>query len=111
MTVGERIKKRREELQMTQEEMAKKMGYKSRSSVNKMEVSRELTLKTIRKLANVLECSESYLMGWEEEKEDIEKSAKTDFEIIEIYNRLSNKNKIVIKKMIETLIEQEESEE
>ena len=37
MTIGERIKLRREELQMTQEELAQKLGYKSRSSINKIE--------------------------------------------------------------------------
>ena len=38
MGIGEKIKKRREELGYTQEELAKKMGYKSRSSINKIEV-------------------------------------------------------------------------
>ena len=33
MNVGERIKRRRIELDMTQEELAKKVGYKSRSSI------------------------------------------------------------------------------
>ena len=34
MTIGERIKFRREELGMSQEELAHKIGYKSRSAVN-----------------------------------------------------------------------------
>ena len=38
MEIGERIKKRREELGMSQEELAQKAGYKSRSSINKIEV-------------------------------------------------------------------------
>lgn len=38
MDIGDRIKKRREELGMSQEELAKKVGYKSRSSVNKIEI-------------------------------------------------------------------------
>lgn len=37
MTIGERIKFRREELGMSQEELAHKIGYKSRSAVNKIE--------------------------------------------------------------------------
>lgn len=37
MTIGDRIRKRREELGLTQEELAKKLGYASRSSVNKVE--------------------------------------------------------------------------
>lgn len=43
MTIGERIKKRRLELGMTQDELAKKLGYKSRSSVNKLELNSHIT--------------------------------------------------------------------
>ena len=38
MTIGQRIKVRREELNMSQEELAKRIGYKSRSSINKIEL-------------------------------------------------------------------------
>lgn len=64
MTVGDRIRHKRKELGLTQEELAKKLGYKSRSSVNKMETSRELPLKKVKMMANILECDPSYLMGW-----------------------------------------------
>ena len=37
MTFGERVKEKREELGMTQEELAGKLGYKSRASINKIE--------------------------------------------------------------------------
>ena len=37
MNIGARIKKRREELNMSQEELAKLANYKSRSSINKIE--------------------------------------------------------------------------
>ena len=61
-TVGDRIREKREELGMTQEELSKKLGYKSRSSVNKMENARELPLKKVKMMADVLGCSPSYLM-------------------------------------------------
>ena len=61
------IREKREELGMTQEELSKKLGYKSRSSVNKMENARELPLKKVTMMADVLGCSPSYLMGWDEE--------------------------------------------
>ena len=38
MTIGQRIKIRREELNMSQDDLAKKVGYKSRSSINKIEL-------------------------------------------------------------------------
>lgn len=69
MTIGERIRLKREELGLTQDELAKKLGYKSRSSVNKIENSRELPLKKVKMMANILDCSPSYLMGWDDDKE------------------------------------------
>lgn len=38
MEIGDRIRQRREELGMTQDELARAAGYKSRSSINKIEV-------------------------------------------------------------------------
>lgn len=62
--IGQRIKSRRLELNMTQDELAKKVGYKSRTSINKIELSRSLPLSKVEKMANALETSPSYLMGW-----------------------------------------------
>ena len=80
MTIGERIKLRREQLGMTQDEVAKKCGYKSRSSINKIELSRALPLKKIEIMANVLETTPSELMGWTDENTDY----YTEKEIIEV---------------------------
>ena len=67
MTIGERIKIRREQLGMTQEEVAKKCGYKSRSSINKIELSRDLPLRKVQLMADALETTPSELMGWTED--------------------------------------------
>lgn len=67
MTIGERIKLRREELKLSQDELAKRLGYKSRSSINKIEVgSRDLTQSKIKAIADALETTPSYIMGWDE---------------------------------------------
>ena len=73
MTLAERVKLKRKELGLTQEELAHRMGYKSRVSVNKIEMGRPITQKIIVKLAEALDTSPSYLMGWEDEKEDNKK--------------------------------------
>lgn len=66
MQVGERIKKRRLELGLTQEELAKKMGYSGKSSVCKAETwGDEITTAKVHKFAKALDCSYEYLMGWE----------------------------------------------
>lgn len=66
MEIGMRIKKRREELGMTQDELAKKLGYANRSSVNKVENSREVSMKKINAYANALNVTVANLMGWTE---------------------------------------------
>lgn len=66
MNIGQRIKLRREELGISQEELAKKAGYKSRSSINKIEVDgRGLPQSKIVLIAKALETTPTYLMGWE----------------------------------------------
>lgn len=63
--IGIRIKLRREELDMTQEELAIKAGYKSKSSINKIEKSiNDLPRSKVSILAKALDTSEAYLMGW-----------------------------------------------
>lgn len=65
MTVADRIKYLREINGWTQDELAERMGYSTKSSISKIETSgNDITLKKITKLAKVLHTSESYLMGW-----------------------------------------------
>lgn len=64
MTVGERIRQKRIELELSQDELAKRVGYKSRSSIQKIECARDLPLNKVELMANALGCSPSYLMGW-----------------------------------------------
>lgn len=66
MTVGDRIKQRRLELGLSQEELAKKVGYKSRSSINKIELARDLPLRKVELMAKALDTTPGYLMGWKE---------------------------------------------
>ena len=66
MTFGDRIKARREALNITQEELAKRLGYKSRSSINKIELDeRNMKQSQIAELAKALDTTPAYLMGWE----------------------------------------------
>lgn len=87
MNVGDRIKKRRLELGLTQEELAKKAGYKSRSSINKIELSRDLPLPKVQEVARILDCSPSYLLGWED-KTNIIETAKTDVMLSNMEDKL-----------------------
>lgn len=73
MTLGEKVKIRREQIGMTQEELAKKMGYKSKSSITKIEKGeRDLPQSKIKQIADCLGTSPSYLMGWQREEPKID---------------------------------------
>lgn len=68
MTIGERIKNRRQELGMTQSDLAKKLGYTDRASVSRVESGQiDLPQSRIVKFAEALRVSPSYIMGWEDE--------------------------------------------
>lgn len=67
MTVGERIKERRIQLGLSQEELAYRLGLKGRSSVSKAEKSGDtMTTTLISAYADALECSVIYLLGYED---------------------------------------------
>ena len=65
--IGNRIKDRRIELGMSQDELAEKMGYKSRSTIAKIEKGvNDVVQSNIVKFSEVLKTDVSYLMGWQE---------------------------------------------
>lgn len=66
-TIGSRIRVRREEMGLSQDELARRLGYKSRSSINKIELDqRNLTQSKIKAIADALETTPAYVMGWNE---------------------------------------------
>lgn len=89
MTIGERIKIRRNELQLSQRELSNKMGYSNHSTIGKIENGKvDIPQSRIVQFAEVLGVSVGYLMGWDEEvKSEIEKNpvkmAQLHFEMIE----------------------------
>lgn len=66
LVLYKRIKQRREELNISQDELAKKVGYKSRSSINKIEKGlTDIPQSKIIDFARALDTTPEYLMGWE----------------------------------------------
>ena len=63
MGIGEKIKKRREELGLTQQELADRLGYKSKSAINKIELGvNDIAQKRIVSFAKALDTSLEYLL-------------------------------------------------
>lgn len=121
MTVGERIKELRTNLGLTQEELAYKIGYKSRATVNKIESGeREITQSMIVKFANALHVTPSVIMGWDKmpeikHKGDIEKivNAATSNEDLKTFftqvAEMTPEDFETARKVIDALIKKEES--
>lgn len=76
--IGSRIKARRVELGYTQEELATKMGYKSKTAINKIELGiNDVSQTKVIRFADALHTTPAYLMGWEKEPEDLADLAAT----------------------------------
>lgn len=83
MDLANRVRQRREELGLSQEDLALRMGYSSRTSINKIENGRPCSQKIIARLAEALGVGIPYLMGWDEEmKKDPVGMAERHFEIL-----------------------------
>lgn len=114
MTIGERIKHRRIELGLSQEDLAKRLGNKSRASVCTVEKDKEdLTTDRIRKYAKALETTPAYLMGWDDFTDEVTKG-KVDLDemnhamhMYELYKKSSPK----VQSMVEYLLDEGNSKE
>ena len=63
MSIGTNIKKRRYELHMTQQELANALGYKTRSTIAKIESGEnDITQKKLRLFAEVLDTTAEALI-------------------------------------------------
>ncbi len=72
-TIGEKIKEARIKKGLSQTELAEQLGYKSRSSINKIEVGgRDIPRSQIVKIAQILDVTPAFLMGWEDDKPNAE---------------------------------------
>ncbi len=79
MDIGHRIRYRREQLNMTQDELAQKVGYTSRSSIAKVEANANgMVQSKLVLFAQALGTTPSYLMGWTEDGEEKKNDAITD---------------------------------
>lgn len=70
--VGTRIKARRKELQLSQRELAEKMGYQNHSTITRIEAGKvDLPQSRISQFAEVLDTTPAHLLGWDAEPEDL----------------------------------------
>lgn len=76
-----RIRMRREALRLSQEELAARMGYKSRSSINKIELGQtDIPQSKIEAFAKALNTTVLYLLG----EENKQPATMTDDELLKV---------------------------
>lgn len=97
-TVGDRIKEQRELIKMSQVELAEKMGV-SKQTLYKYEnnVVTNIPSDKIQIVAQILDISPSYLMGWEDnlstDNADIIPDLMSDKELLDSVKKLIKLNK------------------
>lgn len=93
MTIYDRIKLLRESQGLSQQELATRLGYKSRSAINKIELGlRDISQSKVEAFAKALNTTPAYLMGWEDQIASYSDD-ELDRKIIEVFNRLSEEKK------------------
>lgn len=101
MTIADRIRIQREKLGLSQADLAKRMGLKSRSSITRIERSGDdVSMRDIERLAYYLDCSKLYLMGWAFENSDTDKDDE-QFERFKKYYYMLNADQ---KKLIDNML-------
>ena len=115
MTIGQRIKQRREELGLSQEELAHALGYKNRSSINKIELNlQQLRQQKILDVARVLKTTPTWILGIDDEVEEEQQQicdlfercyGKTSYRIVQKFLKLDDHDKGAIEERIEVLLE------
>jgi transcriptional regulator with XRE-family HTH domain len=112
--IGKNIADRRKELGLTQEELAERMGYKSKSTINKIELGiNDIPQKKIVKFAEVLHTTPAILMGWDkvqqknDELTDLVIRMRTDenfFSLIKGLDKLDDNQLASVKQIVETFL-------
>ena len=99
--VGANIFLYRKRKGLTQEELAAKMGYKSKSSINKIELGiNDIPQSKIKQFAEVLEVTPAELMGWTSDSSDDGDLSKDEKLVLELFRSVPNEKKSLVLAMI-----------
>lgn len=110
MNIGQRIKARRKALKISADEMGAKLG-KDRSTIYRYEKGdiENLPLDILEPIADILQTTPQYLMGWEEVQQknsiltDITIRMRTDkdfFSLVEGLNNLNSEQLASVKQVV-----------
>ena len=101
MTIGERIKEKRLELKLSQDELAKMAGYSDKSAICKFERGgNEITMKQVKRVAKALGVSSAYLMGWENNDITISDMTSDEKLLVMEWRDIDDQSKEMIKRIL-----------
>lgn len=109
MTIGKRIKARREELHLSQRELSDKMGYSNHSTLGKIERGLvDVTQSKVVKFSEVLGVSVAYLMGWEDEENTAPENgsglSKAKLDLLDLVEKCSDEEAARLLQMMELFL-------
>lgn len=106
---------------MSQEELATKLGFKSRSSINKIELDRQYPRQhMIKALADALNTTVTYILGVDEETMQQEQQlcdlfsmcyGKESYEAVQKFLKLDANDRMAVVTMINSLLSTEKYQE
>lgn len=90
MTTGERLKQLRKEHKLTQEELGTKIGVQ-KAAIQKYEKGTVTNIKkeSLIKLAQVLDTTPEYILGWDDIPSNLEPVEKVDFVNVPVIGRVA----------------------
>ena len=111
MTIGERIRLRRQELRISADELANRLG-KNRATIYRYESNdiENLPISIVPELAKALCCSEAYLMGWQDKKSTLpDDDSALNAMIIERFSKLTPENRLDVLEFLERKLRNQEN--
>lgn len=104
---GERIKLQRAVLDMSQTELAKKLGYSEKSAISKIENGQtEPPVSKVQQFADVLQTSVAYLMGWGE----VNTLEEDEQELLSIFRQFQPETRQTVIQMLSAFLSTQKSD-
>lgn len=113
MSINERIKNRRIALDMSQDELANKIGYAGRDSVSRIESGKHSVPQSkLVAIANALNCSVNYLLGIDENENQISQDYNLNLsvaqkQLISMMDNMSSSEQIKLLRIAEIVFDNE----
>ena len=104
--MGARVRKRRLEIGLTQEELAQRAKYAHKTSISKIEQGKsEIPQEKMRDFAEALNTTIAYLMGWTQDIDNRTGLSVEERQLISYYRSLNGAGKVAMMSMVQGLVD------